>query len=118
MSYTFEILGVTPVIHFFNHQQSVSQKSTTPGVEYLGSFTCTLDAVLDVMEPVTLKNGWERDQAVNTVIQFWVNNADRIHYWKLRLRDAGTQSLMVSRLGTARSLRNEFERLFTQKSVK
>ncbi|HIK14328.1 MAG TPA: hypothetical protein IGS53_03365 [Leptolyngbyaceae cyanobacterium M33_DOE_097] len=115
MIYTFEILGVSPVLHFFNHQQSLLQNRPKTGVEYLGSFACTLDAVLKPVEEVSYRHGWEIDQAINAVIQFWLNNSDTIDYWKARLSDAGSQSLLVSRFGSMRSLQTEFEFLLTDR---
>jgi hypothetical protein len=114
MKYSFDILGVSPVLQFFNHQQQSLQKSQNQGVEYIGSNTCTLDALLESVEPVLPKWGWETDQVVDTVIQFWLNNSESIHYWKRRLRDAGRDNLLVTRLADVEALRSEFESLFSQ----
>lgn len=111
MSYTFEILGVSPVLHFFNHQQDVLQHKPQASVEYLSSYHCTLDALIQSIETVPLDRGWNLDQAVDTVIDFWMNHSDSIHYWRRRLHDAGEQNLLVSRLADYPSLKTEFEAL-------
>lgn len=111
MSYTFEILGVSPVLHFFNHQQERQQKHAHPAVEYIASYQCTLDAIIRSVETVAPKKHFKLDQAVETIIDFWVNNSDIIEHWKDRLVDAGHESLLVSRLADFRSLKVEFERL-------
>jgi hypothetical protein len=109
MKYTFEILGISPVLDFFNHQQQFVQKASATGIEYLGTYQCTLDAFLESVETVPPKWDWEMDQVVDTVIQFWMNHADRIRYWRARLNDAGNESLLVSRLADLKSLQAEFE---------
>lgn len=111
MSYTFEILGVSPVLHFFNHQQERQQKQTHAAVEYIASYQCTLDAIIRSVETVAPKRDLKLDQAVETIIDFWVNNSDIIDHWKRRLVDAGHESLLVSRLADFRSLKAEFETL-------
>jgi hypothetical protein len=116
MEYTFEILGVSPVLHFFNHQQEISDSQKAIGVEYLGTYHCTLDAFLESVEVVAPKQGWRGDRVVDTVIQFWVNNLDSIQHWKQRLEDAGKENLLVARVADIQSLQAEFERLFGHNS--
>ncbi|NJP09632.1 MAG: hypothetical protein HC866_09215 [Leptolyngbyaceae cyanobacterium RU_5_1] len=112
MTYTFEILGVSPMLNVFNHQQELLQQPTPTGVEYLSSQRCTLDALIESVEAVPPERGWNLDQAVDTVINFWMNNVETVYHWKQRLEDAGEQNLIVSRLADLRSLQAEFERLF------
>lgn len=114
MNYTFEILGISPVLDFFTHQQSFSQKKPAAGIEYLGTYQCTLDAFIASVEKVPPKQGWEMDKVVNTVIQFWMNHADRISYWKQRLNDAGNENLLVSRVADLTSLKVQFEFLLRE----
>lgn len=112
MAYTFEILGVSPILTFFNHQQKTLQGPAKTGVEYLGCYRCSLDAVIASIETIAPDRGWQLDTAVDAVMEFWFNNADRITYWKQRLTDAGGQNLLVSRLADFPSLQAEFESLF------
>lgn len=111
MKYTFELLGISPVINFFNHQQTFLQKTSSTGIEYLGSYQCTLDAFLESVETVPSKHRWNRDRVVETVIQFWMNHAERVRYWKERLNDAGKENLLVARIADLQSLQAEFESL-------
>lgn len=111
MKYSFDLVGVSPVLHFFNHQQQSVQKPPQPGVEYLGTQTCTLDAFIESLETVPDKWGWNLDQVVDTVIQFWLNNSDSIRYWKTRLNDAGKDNLLVARVADFSALQAEFESL-------
>ncbi|HBL11342.1 MAG TPA: hypothetical protein DD379_08025 [Cyanobacteria bacterium UBA11162] len=111
MEYTFEILGISPVLDFFNYQHKFNQKTLVTGIEYLGTYQCTLDAFLESVENVPPKQGWNMDRVVDTVIQFWLNHAERIHYWQERLNDSGHQNLLVSRVADLTSLKAQFESL-------
>lgn len=111
MSYTFDILGVSPILYFFNHQQELLQKAPHQGVEYIGTHRCTLDALIESVETVPLDRGWELDQVVNTVVNFWVNNSEKVHHWQERLKDAGHDNLLVARVADVQALRHTFESL-------
>lgn len=111
MQYTFSILCVAPILHFFNQQQEVIQRKPRTGVEYVGAFKCTLDAFIESVETVPPKQGWDLDPVVKTVIDFWVHNSDSIRYWKERLQDAGSENLLVARVADINSLRAKWESL-------
>ncbi len=111
MKYTFELLGISPVLDFFNHQQQLIQQTSSKGIEYLGTHRCTLDAFLESVETVSAKPGWAMDRVVDTVIQFWMNHPDNIRYWKERLNDAGKENILVARVADVKSLQAEFESL-------
>lgn len=118
MNYTFDIVGISPVLQFFQHQfqHQLNNKVNTQatGVEYVGSPICTLDALLDSLEPIPSKWGWDSDEIMNTVIGFWMNNSESIRYWKYRLDDAGKDNIIVARLADIHALKQEFELLFDQ----
>ncbi len=116
MNYTFDILGISPILHFFNHQQERAQEHPRQGAEYVTTYHCTLDAMLTSVESVPLSRGWELDAVVDTVIHYWMNNAEGIQYWKQRLDRAGTDNLLVARLADVKALKAEFDALL-EKSV-
>ncbi|RCJ15886.1 hypothetical protein A6S26_06195 [Nostoc sp. ATCC 43529] len=111
MRYSFDIVGVSPLLQFFNHQQQIWQQPSRQGVEYLGMHTCTLDTFLKSVESVPPQRGWNMDRVVDTVIQFWVNNSDSIRYWKGCLTNAGKDNLLITRLADITALQAEFESL-------
>ena len=111
MEYTFDLVGVSPVVYFFNHQQQNGQNAQRKGVEYLGSYNCTLDAFLKSVETIGYKYEWDLDQVVNTVIKYWMDNAESIQYWKYRLSDAGKDNLLVARVADIKGLKAELESL-------
>ncbi len=77
----------------------------------MGNHKCTLDTFIESVQTVSPQRGWNVDQVVDTVIHFWMNNADSIQYWKTRLEDAGQQNLLVARVADIKFLRNTFESL-------
>lgn len=111
MKYTFDIVGVSPVLDFFIHQQQSIQKLQPLGVEYLGTPKCTLDAFIKSVEPVPLKWGWDIDEVVGTVINFWMSNSESVNYWKSRLIDAGRDNLLLIRVADIKALQAEFDSL-------
>jgi plasmid maintenance system antidote protein VapI len=112
MDYTFELVGVSPILSFFNYQLDNQQKKQDKGAAYLGAYRCTLDAFIETVETVPKDRGWNLDRAVDTVINFWLNHPEQINLWKKRLEDAGRENLIVARLADLSSLRSEFEALF------
>lgn len=110
MKYTFDLLGVSPILSFFNQQQGLEEESR-PGVEYIGNHKCTLDAFVDAVEKISPHRGWEVDRVVDTVLSFWLNNSDSIQYWQRRLQDAGHENLLVARVADVKSLQATFESL-------
>ena len=110
MQYTFEILGVSPILSFLNHQAE-SPVTTPTGAEYLSTYQCTLDALLESVEPVPPKRGWDLDKVVDTVVNYWLQNAERIQHWKDRLQAAGCENILVSRIADLKALQQEFDQL-------
>jgi hypothetical protein len=111
--YTFNIIGVSPILHFFNQQQIILQHPQIR-VEYLPSYRCTLDSFIQAIELVSPQREWDFDQIVNTVVDFWMHNSEAVSHWKRRLEDAGSDSVLVSRVADLDSLRSEFEFLLLE----
>ncbi|GAA6622010.1 hypothetical protein [Scytonema sp. NUACC26] len=111
MKYAFDLVGVSPVLDFFTHQHQIWQKSQDLALEYVGSHTCTLDAFIQLIEPIPLKWGWEKDEAINSAIDFWMNHSESILYWKSRLIDAGSDNVLVARIADIKALQVEFDSL-------
>jgi hypothetical protein len=114
MSYTFDIVGISPVLEFFKNQQEAIHRYSMGGVEYVGTQVFTLDAVIACIEPVPLKWGWNLDEVIKTTVEFWLKNSESIGYWKLRLDDAGSDSLLVARVADIKALQAEFEFLLNK----
>jgi len=51
------------------------------------------------------------DEVVDTVIHYWMNNAEGIQHWKECLDRAGNDNLLVARLADVKALKAEFDAL-------
>ncbi|MGI0492096.1 hypothetical protein ACN4EG_09805 [Alkalinema pantanalense CENA528] len=114
MKYLFDIVGVAPILYFFEQQQERSSQIHPVQVEYVLSNRCTLDAVLTSIEQIPRNHDWILDEVVDSVVQFWMNNLEVIQHWKTRLEDGGKEQVLISRVGDLSSLRNELNFLFHQ----
>jgi hypothetical protein len=112
MSYSFDIIGIAPVLQFFQHQQRV-ETTHKRSQAFLGSYCCTLDAFIEATEAVHRKPDWDWDAIVGTIVAFWLSQDTDIRHWKQQLAIAqGDQNLIVARVVNYDSLRHEFETLF------
>jgi hypothetical protein len=112
MSYSFDIIGVTPVLHFFNHQQRV-EVDPCRSQAYLGSPVCTLDAFINATEVIYRRPDWDWDAIVNKMVEFWLNQEEDVRHWKQQFESAnGHDNLIVARVVNYDCLRHEFEGLF------
>jgi hypothetical protein len=117
MSYSFDIIGITPVLQFFNHQQRLETKRDRAQA-YLGSYCCTLDAFIAATEAVHRKPDWDWDAIVSTIVDFWLSQEQDVRHWQQQfsaLKDSQKQdshNLIVARVVNYDCLRSEFESLF------
>jgi len=114
MKYSFDIVGVSPVLDFFHQQQQSWQSPNNLGVEYLGTQKCTLDSFLESLQTIPPYRGWHLDNVIDVVVDFWMNNAEGIRYWKQRLNDAGKDNLLVGRVSDMNGLKVTFESLLRE----
>ncbi|MEM9540074.1 MAG: hypothetical protein AAGA60_11315 [Cyanobacteria bacterium P01_E01_bin.42] len=111
MSYSFDIIGVSSVVQFFQYQQKVEQMRDRSKA-YLGSYDCTLDSFITSTEMVCQKPNWDWDAAIGEIVNFWLKHEEKIKRWKLELDDMGGDNLIVGRVANIDCLRSEFESLF------
>jgi hypothetical protein len=111
MSYNFDIVGVTPILSFFNYQQRHEQNPKR-GKTYIGSYKCTLDAFIESTKIIHRQPNWNWDEVINTIINFWLKHEDKIQYWKQELTALGGDNIIVARVVNFDILRTELESLF------
>ncbi len=114
MAYTFNLVGVSPLLEFFQHEQAQSPEQFPQLPAYVGVSNCLLDVVLNSVEEVVTQRHWDLDEAVDSVIQYWVHNKETVEHWRDRLQDAGQHQLLIGRVANLRSLQSEFNRLLGQ----
>ena len=109
MRYSFELIGITPILDFFNHQQQKQQEIYGNRAEYIGAYNCSLDRFLDRIQNVPPERNWDFDLLSQAVVDYWIASAHSIQYWQERLNDAGDGCLVVGRVANTQALRGEFE---------
>lgn len=110
MEYTFDIIGISPILTFFNYQQTIEQHPQR-SMAYVGSYQCRLDALIAATQNIPHKPNWNWDRIVDMMVQFWVQNEDRIQQWKNELETFNNDGLLVARIANVKLLRNELEQL-------
>lgn len=112
MGYSFDIIGIAPVLHFFNQQQRVETRRDRSQA-YLGSYCCTLDAFIKATETIHCRPDWDWDAIASTIVDFWLSQEKDVRHWKQQLSvTEGDQNLIVARVVNYDSLRHELEILF------
>jgi hypothetical protein len=112
MSYSFDIIGIAPVLQFFQHQQQV-ETHRDRSQAYLGSYCCTLDGFIEATEIVHRKPDWDWDAIVSKMVEFWLNQENNVRHWQQQFEAIeGSDNLVVARVVNYNSLRQEFETLF------
>ena len=112
MSYNFEIIGITPVLTFFNYQQQL-ENDPKRSKAYIGSYFCTLDAFIESTQMIHQKPEWNWDEVIKTMIDFWLSHEDAIRQLKQEFAHAHNDNLIVARVANVDALRQEFEHLFS-----
>lgn len=110
MSYSFDIIGVTPVLDFFYYQQKVEQNPCRSKA-YLGSYECTLDSFIQSTEMIPKKPNWNWDEVIESIVDFWLHQEEAINQWKKTFDDSPEENLIVARVANVQWLRNEFKSL-------
>lgn len=112
MAYSFDLIGVTPLLTFFNYQQKNEQNPHRPKA-YVGSYNCTLDSFINAMDMIPKKPEWNWDEVVESMVKFWILHEEKISVCKSELSiDTTEPSLVIARVANLEALRGEFELLF------
>ena len=110
MNYSFEIIGTTPLLTFFNYQQKLEQ-NTNRSKAYLGSYYCSLDGFLESVEIIPKKPDWNWDDVVSSIVNFWLQNEEKVRYWQQNFPSVNPETVIVARVANIEALRLEFESL-------
>lgn len=113
MSYSFDIIGVTPILDFFYYQQKVEQNPHRSKA-YLSSYECTLDGFIQSTEMIPQKPDWDWDEVVESIVEFWLNHEEGIQQWKQELDYSKPKNLLIARVANVKWLRNEFQSLLNE----
>lgn len=111
MPYSFNIIGVSPLLTFFDYQQQMEQNPKRSKT-HLGSYQCTLDGFIHSTELIPRKPDWDWDAVINTMINFWLKQGENIHYWQQQLSQCQENSVIVAQVVNFEAVRQEFEGVF------
>lgn len=110
MSYTFDIVGIAPILTAFEYQYKAADNPHRSKA-YLNSPHCTLDSLIQSTELIPSKPDWNWDEVVARIVNFWLKHGDRVSYWQEKLAIAAQDTVIVARVANVETLRSEFETL-------
>jgi len=108
MAYLLQFCGLSdPLQIFYLEQRNASSHGLGP--VYAGFRPFQLDALLDWAQESARCRRWDGELIRNTVVDVWMERAEVIRQWQLRLRDEPTDRLLVAGLGTQQDWRHRCE---------
>lgn len=109
MAYLLQFCGLSdPLQLFYLEQRSGSSDS---GPVFAGFRPFQLDDLLGWALDAARQRQWDSDQIQHTVLDAWMERADLIRQWQLRLRLEPADRLLVAALGSRQDWRQRCETL-------
>jgi hypothetical protein len=104
MSYLLQLCGVSDPLQLFYLEQ-------TTGPAFAGFRPFQLDDLLAWAQHTAQQRQWDLAAIHNAVLNTWIERADLIRQWQLRLRDEPSDRLVVAGLGTQHDWERRCEQL-------
>jgi len=105
MAYLLQLCGVSDPLQLFYLEQSYVQR----GPVFAGFRPFQLDDLLAWSLDVARGRGWDPLMIQGTVLDAWLERAEMIRQWQLRLREEPADRLLVAGLGTQRDWEHRCE---------
>ncbi len=103
MTYLMQFCGLSdPLQLFYLEQHSQAADATIAGPAFGGFRPFTLDHLLAWALDTAGRRRWDLEGIQRTVLDVWMERADLIRQWQLRLRDEPSDRRLVAGLGTQR----------------
>jgi hypothetical protein len=99
VSYLLQFCGLSDPLQLFYLEQR-SQAAAATGPAFAGFRPCQLDDLLGWATATARGRGWDSGAIERTVIAVWMDRAEVIRQWQLRLRQEPEDRLLVAGLGT------------------
>lgn len=106
MSYLLQFCGLSEPLQVFYLEQSEG-----PGPAFAGFRPVQLDQLLGWAQTIGQQRHWDLDGIHEAVVEAWMERADVIRQWQLRLRHEPHDRLLVAGLGTAHDWERRCEQL-------
>jgi hypothetical protein len=99
MTYLLQFCGVSDPLQLFYLEQSALEPA---GPVFAGFRPLQLDDLLGWALDAARQRCWDLEAIQGTVVEVWMERAEAIRQWQLRLREAPGDRLLVAGLGTQR----------------
>lgn len=109
MSYLLQFCGVTDPLQLFYLEQFVHEQAQGP--VFAGFRPFQLDDLLTWAQQTAQQRHWDLAAIHNAVVNSWIERAELIRQWQLRLRDEPADRLVVAGLGTQHDWEQRCEQL-------
>jgi hypothetical protein len=110
MAYLLQFCGFSdPLQLFYLEQRSGTDRDGLP--VFAGFRPFQLDDLLGWATDTARVRQWDSDQIQRTVLDVWMERADVIHQWQIRLRLEPADRLLVAALGSRQDWRRRCETL-------
>lgn len=118
MTYLLQFCGVSDPLQLFYLEQRNLQPQEPPtvgsapiGPAFAGFRSFQLDDLLAWALDIARGRCWDRAAIQNTVVNVWMERAEVIHQWQVRLREEPADRLLVAGIGTPEDWSARCERL-------
>ncbi|MFZ0409830.1 MAG: hypothetical protein WAM11_17220 [Cyanobium sp.] len=116
MAYLLQLYGLSDPLQLFYLEQRSSQRSSRidaaiPGPAFGGFRPFQLDDLLAWAVDTARGRDWDGEAIQRTVLEVWMDRADLIRQWQLRLREEPGDRRVVAGLGTQQDWEQRCEAL-------
>lgn len=112
MSYLLQFCGLSdPLQLFYLEQRSSNDDGNGSGPVFAGFRPFQLDDLLRWALEAAGQRRWDGEAIQRTVLDAWMERADLIRQWQLRLRQEPADRLLVAGIGTPRDWERRCELL-------
>jgi hypothetical protein len=112
MSYLLQFCGFSdPLQLFYLEQRSGTADPSRAGPVFAGFRPFQLDDLLGWALDTARTRQWDSEQIQSTVLAVWMERADLIRQWQMRLRVEPADRLFVAALGSRQDWRQRCETL-------
>ena len=108
MAYLLQFCGVSDPLQLFHLEQS---SLAMDGPAFAGFRPFQLDDLLGWAVEAARQRSWDLELIQRTVLDGWLERAEAIHQWQLRLREEPGDRRLVAGLGTRRDWERRCEAL-------
>lgn len=111
MAYLMQFCGLSDPLQLFYLEQQSEAASERPSPAFAGFRPFTLDELLDWALQTGQRRRWDLEMLQRSVLDVWLERADLIRQWQLRLREEPADRMLVAGLGTQRDWERRCEDL-------